>query len=146
MCSLFVLGFVYYERRSSLEAKMETAMACQILTSMLEGRDPLTGRQLQTIESLRRPEVVRAFYLGREAILKKGPGPEPSAIASMPLGTPVRTTRPGSAWSLSDEEDAEASYKSGRTIRDIARKLNRSQTSIERKLKRLGLIGVRGSL
>jgi hypothetical protein len=139
MCSIFVPHFVYHEQCSSLEAKMETVMACQILTSLLEGRDPLTGRQLQTIDSLRRPEVARAFFLGREAILKKSAARQPSTQALAPK-------RPGSAWSLSDEEDAEASYKSGRTIRDIARKLNRSQTSIERKLKRLGLIGVRGSL
>jgi hypothetical protein len=128
------------------EVKMETALACQILTSLAQGRDPMTGACIGTESLLNRHEVRSAIQMGRDAIMKR---PQQDAqIASILAPSPIcaaETKKPvparhGEKWEPEEKRQLCAEFKAGIDFSAIAALHKRKRKAITRQLEKDGLL------
>jgi hypothetical protein len=126
---------------------METAMACQILTALIDGRDPLAGGELRSLSVLSRPEVRQSFLLGRDAILKwpkpnKSVDQEKSAPERKPI-RPAKIRSParfGAGWHAEERDRLLEEFRACVPFGEMAQRHQRSKGAIIKQLKREGLL------
>lgn len=110
---------------------MTQTRARQILQSLIQGIDPVTGEELAHETVLQHAEVLRALLAGLAALEQS------AARAQRRSQLPDNV---GQAWTTEEESRLVAAFKSGDSPVAIARKHGRTLRAIEARLEKLGLI------
>ena len=110
---------------------MKEIRARQILQSLVQGVDPLTGEELPPATVLQHADVLRALLAGV------------AALEQMTARAQRRAQLPGNvgrAWSSEEEQALLAEFQRGETLAAIATLHGRTLRAIEARLERLGLL------
>jgi hypothetical protein len=110
---------------------MTQSRARQILQSLIQGIDPVTGEELPHETVLQHADVLRALLAGL------------TAMEQMAARAQRRAQLPGNvgqAWTTEEESRLVAAFKSGDSPVTIARQHGRTLRAIEARLEKLGLI------
>ena len=110
---------------------MQQTRARQILQSLIQGIDPVTGAELPRETVLQHADVLRALLAGLSAL------EETSARAQRRAQLPDNV---GRAWTTDEESRLVTAFKSGESAPAIAHKHGRTLRAIEARLEKLGLI------
>jgi len=110
---------------------MQQIRARQILQSLIQGMDPVTGEELPRETVLQHAEVLRALLAGLAAL------EQTAARAQRRAQLPDNV---GRAWTTEEESRLVAAFKSGESAVAIGRKHGRTLRAIEARLEKLGLI------
>jgi hypothetical protein len=110
---------------------MELAEAVEIVRTLANGRDPLTGRTLVADHVCQHPQVVRALCL---VVHTLGP---PQAL---PGSTAKELENAGKPWTPGEEAALTRAFEEGATISQLARKHGRTRQAIQGRLYRLGKV------
>jgi hypothetical protein len=121
------------ERQSSRErrAAMQQSRARQILQSLIQGVDPVTGEELPRETVLQHADVLRALLAGLSAL---------ELTAARAQRRSQLPDNVGQAWTTEEESKLVGEFKSGEAPQVIARKHGRTLRAIEARLEKLGLI------
>lgn len=104
---------------------MDITRAKEIIRSLADGIDPITGEIFPEDSVYNSPEVIRALFTVLEAMCN------PSDRSS--------AKNAGNAWTDTEEEQLKNEFNANMKITDIAREHGRSRGAIESRLERLGL-------
>ena len=110
---------------------MQQTRTRQILQSLIQGIDPVTGEELPRETVLQHAEVLRALLAGLSAL-------EQTAARAM-----RRAQLPdnvGRAWTTEEESRLVAAFKKGDSPVALAHEHGRTLRAIEARLEKLGLI------
>jgi len=110
---------------------MQQTRARQILQSLIQGIDPITGEQLPQETVLHHADVLRALLAGLAALEMT------AARATRRAQLPDNV---GRAWTTEEESKLIAAFKSGNSPTAIAHQHGRTLRAIEARLEKLGLI------
>jgi hypothetical protein len=110
---------------------MTQTRARQILQSLIQGIDPVTGAELPRETVLQHADVLRALLAGLTAL------EQTAARAQRRSQLPDNV---GQAWTTEEESRLIAGFKSGDSPAAIARQHGRTLRAIEARLEKLGLI------
>ena len=130
--------------------------AAEILRKLIDGINPVTGEVLPKDHLCNYPEVIRALHTAIVA-MNETPPLLPSSFSSEPLPFPENTppTDPpesdrlnrknglpnaGRPWTQADSDALIRLYRSGISMEQICKVLNRRERSVNRQLIYLGLI------
>lgn len=103
----------------------------QILQSLIQGIDPVTGEELPSETVLQKADVLRALLAGLSAIELT------AARAQRRAQLPDNV---GQAWTNEEERKLLAAFKNGDSPVAIAHQHGRTLRAIEARLEKLGLI------
>ena len=110
---------------------MNQTRARQILQSLIQGMDPVTGGELPHETVLQRADVLRALLAGLSAL---------EQTAARALRRAQLPDNVGQTWTNEEERKLLAAFKSGDSPVAIARQHGRTLRAIEARLEKLGLI------
>jgi hypothetical protein len=110
---------------------MQQSRARQILQSLIQGIDPVTGAELPRETVLQHAEVLRALLAGLSAL---------ELTAARAQRRAQLPNNVGQAWTTDEESRLIGELKSGESADAIARKHGRTLRAIEARLEKLGLI------
>ena len=110
---------------------MMQARARQILQSLIQGVDPVSGEELPHETVLQHAQVLRALLAGLSALEQM------SARAQRRAQLPDNV---GQTWTSEEEGKLVAEFKRGDSPVTIARQHGRTLRAIEARLEKLGLI------
>jgi len=110
---------------------MQQTRAREILQSLIQGIDPISGEELPHETVLQHAEVLRALLAGLSAL------EQASARAQRRAQLPGNV---GRAWTTEEESRLVAAFKKGDSPTVIARQHGRTLRAIEARLEKLGLI------
>lgn len=110
---------------------MQQSRARQILQSLIQGVDPVTGEELPRETVLQHAEVLRALLAGLSAL------EQTAARAQRRAQLPGNV---GRAWTTEEESKLVTAFKHGDSPITIARQHGRTLRAIEARLEKLGLI------
>lgn len=110
---------------------MQQIRAREILQSLIQGIDPITGKELPHETVLQHADVLRALLAGLSAL------EQTSARAHRRAQLPDNV---GQAWTTEEESRLIAAFKKGDSAVTIAREHGRTLRAIEARLEKLGLI------
>lgn len=102
-----------------------------ILTTLIQGCDPVSGEPLPRDCVIHRSEVLRALLAGLGAL------EQTAARAQRRAQLPENV---GQSWTTEEERELVTAFKSGESPTDLARKHGRTLRAIEARLEKLGLI------
>ncbi len=110
---------------------MQHLEARQILTSLIEGRNPGLEDRLPPDCVIHRVDVMRALLLGA------------SALEVVDVRTKRRALLPGNvgrAWTTTEEEQLRVEFAAKEPLQVVAGKHRRTLRAVEARLQRMGLI------
>jgi hypothetical protein len=110
---------------------MDPIDARQILQTLVQGFDPVSGAELPAGTPLQQAEVIRALLAGV------------TALDAQALRTRRRAQLPenfGCPWNQAEEERLTASFRAGESPTAIAVQHRRTLAAVEARLERLGLL------
>ena len=110
---------------------MKEHRAREILTTLVQGIDPLSGEEIPPDTVLQQVDVLRALLAGLTAL-------EHTAARAQ-----RRSQLPGNvghSWSKEEEATVIAAFKSNESIAAIATRQRRTKRAIEARLTKLGLL------
>ncbi len=110
---------------------MTQTRARQILQSLIQGIDPVTGAELPRETVLQHADVLRALLAGLSAL------EQTAARAQRRAQLPGNV---GQSWTTEEESRLVAAFKKGDSPDVIARQHGRTLRAIEARLEKLGLI------
>ena len=110
---------------------MQQSRARQILQSLIQGIDPVTGEQLPQETVLHNADVLRALLAGLSAL---------ELMAARAMRRAQLPDNVGQAWTTEEESKLVTAFKSGDSPIAIARQHGRTLRAIEARLEKLGLI------
>jgi hypothetical protein len=110
---------------------MQQTRARQILQSLIQGIDPVTGAELPRETVLQHADVLRALLSGLSAL---------EQTAARALRRAQLPDNVGRAWTTEEESRLVAAFKKGDTPAALAHEHGRTLRAIEARLERLGLI------
>jgi hypothetical protein len=110
---------------------MNQSRARQILQSLIQGVDPVTGEELPHETVLQHADVLRALLSGLSAL---------ELTAARALRRAQLPDNVGQTWTTDEESRLVAEFKSGVLPDAIAHKHGRTLRAIEARLEKLGLI------
>jgi hypothetical protein len=116
---------------ASGEVVMTQIRARQILQSLIQGVDPVTGEELPHETVLQHAEVLRALLAGLSAL------EQTTARAQRRAQLPGNV---GQTWTTEQEAKLVPAFKRGDSPVTIARQHGRTLRAIEARLEKLGLI------
>ena len=108
---------------------MDPEMALQVIRTLSEGVDPLTGEEMSTDSAVQHPRVVRAL-LGAVAALEKE-----TDRARRRKDQPRQSGLP---WTEQEEQALVEAHERGATLKELASAHERSAYAIEARLLQLG--------
>jgi hypothetical protein len=114
-----------------MEQVMKETRARQILQSLVQGIDPLTGEELAPGTVLQHADVLRALLAGVGAL-------EQMAARAQRRAQLPRNV--GRTWNQDEDEALAAEFQRGDAIAVIAAAHGRTLRAIEARLERLGLL------
>ncbi len=107
---------------------MDIQHAKELLKTLADGINPLTGEVLSQNDSCNQPDIVRALYAAL-AELDKQPGKTKG----------LQPENAGKPWTPEDDERLKECFESRMTKQDLCNEFKRSPGSISSRLARLGL-------
>jgi hypothetical protein len=110
---------------------MNTKRASQILSSLVQGIDPISGADLAPNSVLQDADVLRALLAGVAALK------EQTDRTARKMNRPANV---GNPWTADEERQLTDAFHAGQTIDGIGSALGRTARAIEARLERLGLI------
>ncbi len=110
---------------------MKRPKARQILQSLIQGVDPVTGEELPRETVLQHAEVLRALLAGLSAL---------ELTAARAQRRSQLPDNVGQAWTTDEESRLVAEFKGGESPQAMAHKHGRTLRAIEARLEKLGLI------
>ena len=110
---------------------MQQSRARQILQSLIQGVDPVTGAELPRETVLQHADVLRALLAGLSAL---------ELTAARAQRRSQLPDNVGQAWTTEEEGKLVGEFKNGDSPDAIARKHGRTLRAIEARLEKLGLI------
>jgi len=110
---------------------MQQSRARQILQSLIQGVDPVTGEELPRETVLQHADVLRALLAGLSAL---------ELTAARAQRRSQLPDNVGQAWTTDEESRLVGEFKSGESREAMARKHGRTLRAIEARLEKLGLI------
>jgi hypothetical protein len=114
-----------------MEQVMKETRARQILQSLVQGIDPLTGEELAPGMVMQHADVLRALLAGVGAL-------EQMAARAQRRAQLPRNV--GRTWNRDEDEALKAEFQRGDTITVIAAAHGRTLRAIEARLERFGLL------
>lgn len=108
---------------------MDIQRAKELLTSLADGVDPLTGEVLPEESVCNKAEIVRAFHCILNTLSNKPRKPQPENA--------------GKPWTDEDDEALCRMYDAGSTKKEMCAYFKRSEGGIASRLVRLGKIPAR---
>lgn len=105
--------------------------AKQVINSLIQGNDPISGKELPSDTVLNRIEINRALLIALAAIKEKAA--REARRSQLPSSV-------GKSWSTEEDESLSAEFKGGEALKNIAEKHHRTVRAVEARLERLGLI------
>ena len=102
-----------------------------ILTTLIQGCDPVSREPLPRDCVIHRPDVLRAMLAGLSAL---------EQISARAQRRALLPENVGQTWTTAEEKELVTAFKSGDSPMDIARKHGRTLRAIEARLEKLGLI------
>ncbi len=108
---------------------MTTAEALKIITSLADGRCPITDQVLDS--AYQQPDVIRALSVAVKALERV------ERIDRHHEELPERT---GRAWDEAEEQQLRNEFDAGKTISEIAEIHQRTKGGIKTRLKQLGIV------
>jgi hypothetical protein len=106
---------------------MDNKKASSILKSLAIGEDPETGEELNGIDLLSRPDVIRALVIGADALQNQ------KKKRDLPGGA-------GSKWTSEEEDRLALEFHSNVSITEMAKIHQRTTVAISARLVKLGLM------
>ena len=119
------------------EVAMQIERAVGILSKLRDGEDPRTGRALPAGSPCHDVDVVRALYTVL-ARVEDGSDCEAGAPVAPPSPPRPSRSRAGKPWTDPEDECLAAGFDEGRTVTDLGRALERSESAIRLRLVKLG--------
>lgn len=110
---------------------MASLDARQILQTLVQGFDPVSGAELPAGAVVHRTEVLGALLTAISAL---------EADAERALRGPQLPQKMGKAWSTEEETQLESAFHAGDALPAIAAQHGRTLAAIEARLERMGLI------
>ena len=110
---------------------MQQTRARQILQSLIQGIDPVTGDELPRETVLQHADVLRALLAGLSAL---------EQTAARALRRAQLPDNVGRAWTTEEESRLVAAFKKGESAVALAHEHGRTLRAIEARLEKLGLI------
>jgi len=110
---------------------MNAKNAQRILSSLVQGVDPISGRELTNESVIQNAEVLRALMAGISALETA------EARAKRRAQLPINV---GKEWSLDEEQKLRTEFRKAVSIADIANAHGRTIRAIENRLELLGLM------
>ena len=110
---------------------MQQTRARQILQSLIQGLDPVTGDELPRETVLQHADVLRALLAGLSAL---------EQTAARALRRAQLPDNVGRAWTTEEESRLVAAFKKGESAVALAHEHGRTLRAIEARLEKLGLI------
>ena len=112
---------------------MREQRARQILQSLVQGIDPITGEELAAGSVLQHADVLRALLAGVAALEQS------VARAQRRAHLPGNAGRP---WTPEEEQALISAFQAGKELFEIAGSHGRTVRAIEARLEKLGLISL----
>jgi hypothetical protein len=110
---------------------MDSLDARQILQTLVQGFDPVSGAELPAATPLQHAEVIQALLAAITALEAQAVRTRRRAQLPENLGRP---------WATAEEERLAASFRAGESLTTIAARHGRTLAAIEARLERLGLL------
>lgn len=107
---------------------MDIQYAKELLTTLADGINPLTGEVLSQNDSCNQPDIVRALYTALAELDKR---PEKTKG--------LQPENAGKPWTPEDDERLKECFVSGMTQKELCNEFKRSSGSISSRLTRLGI-------
>jgi hypothetical protein len=109
---------------------MKPEEAATILQSLVDGRDPSSGKELPPDTVCQRATVIRALLIGNAAI---------ESLLARQKRRACLPARVGSTWTGEEDEKLRSGFQAGRGIEVLALSHERTPKSIQGRLEMLGL-------
>jgi DNA-binding NarL/FixJ family response regulator len=110
---------------------MDLIRAKEILSSLADGIDPLTGEVFPSDSPYQQAEIVRALLRAVHSLDTTAPLPKPRKLAP---------TNAGQAWGVEQEQELLALALAGNSTKDIAAQMGRTRGAIRSRLEKMGLM------
>ncbi|MCD7760919.1 MAG: hypothetical protein LUH16_03980 [Clostridiales bacterium] len=110
---------------------MDKQRAKEILATLADGVNPVTGEVLPAGDSCNQVEVVRALYAAVDALTQP---------ASRPKPTPANAGKP---WTQEELDQLADEFETGMKISEMSQIHGRTQGGIEAKLVQIGKLNLR---
>lgn len=111
---------------------MDAQYAKQILHSLADGVNPMTGEVLAKTDSCNEPDVIRALHWALQALEKNEMQEKPAKKS--------RWANAGLPWTEEDEAELCRMFDCGDSKKDICKFFQRSERGIAARLVKLGKI------
>lgn len=112
---------------------MNIVKSLEIIRTLADGVSPYTGKEFSTRSAYQHPQTVRALYVAIHALERS----QSQKFTGLRQKGPEKA---GSPWDKSEERRLVKAFKSGDSIKRIAKKHQRTEGSIHARLVVLGII------
>lgn len=115
---------------------MDRSKACNIVSTLANGVNPITGEVFPADSPYQSPDVVRALFMAARAL--EGAPTAASAAREPGRQRSEALANVGKPWSPEEDERLIAEFERGRSPRELASAHGRSLAGIEARLEKLG--------
>ena len=109
---------------------MENAKAADIIATLADGVNPLTGEEFPKDSVYNNPEIIRTLFAAVEALKQEARGEARKRNRQLPANA-------GQPWSPEQDEKLASMFDRGTTIRQLAESHQRTKGAIASRLVRL---------
>lgn len=119
---------------ADMESNMELQLARQIIDTLAQGINPITGEAMPHDSPYNAPPIIRALHAVTRGLDRL------DELEQVAASKPKRPTYPngGKAWTPQEDAALEVAFDAGIEPKQVARELGRSVRSVEQRLKHLG--------
>ena len=111
---------------------MELQTARQIIDTLSQGVDPVTGETMPADSPYNEPAVIRALFTVSHAL---------EGTAARPPRTPrPQAPNAGKPWAADEDTQLVAAHRNGNEVKSMAEQLGRTPFAVEARLVKMGLL------
>ena len=114
---------------------MDIEKTLAIVQALAEGRDPVSGRPLESTDTCQQPDVIRALNRARDLVEREAR--RERALQRSRISLPSNT---GKSWSDEEDRTLVQRFRTGASIADMATLHARTPGSIRARLEKLGQV------
>ena len=114
---------------------MELQTARQIIDTLSQGVDPVTGETMPADSPYNEPAVIRALFTVSHALEGK--------LARMQRAQPRNAGKP---WVTDEDSQLVAAHREGKDVKQMAEQMGRTPFAVESRLVKMGLLPPRPGL